>query len=202
MKTIVIAAPDQLPPEMADDPSVLVLDPASLDEELMSMLEAASGGMLGEDDDESGEGALTDWASEEEKEHAHAKGGYGDEEDDEARSMSGEGDEDEDEYGKGDDDEDESGEGDDAMHDPETKFGKMGRGGRAGDEDEDESGEGADEDEFGKGMEEDIDESKAPSKGAMGYGKMGYGKMGRGKGGKGLPPLAAWARSMGGMGRR
>lgn len=194
MKTIVIAAPDQLPPEMADDPSVLVLDPASLDEELMSMLEAASGGMLGEDDDESGEGALTDWASEEEKEHAHAKGGYGDEEDDEARSMSGEG-----------DDEDESGEGDDAMHDPETKFGKMGygkmgRGGRAGEDDEDESGEGDDEDKFGKGMEEDIDESKAPSKGAMGYGKMGRGK--GAKGGKGLPPLAAWARSMGGMGRR
>lgn len=200
MKTIVIAAPDMLPPEMADDPSVLVLDPASLDEELMSMLEAASGGMLGEDDDESGEGALTDWASEEEKEHAHAKGsygrygGYGEEEDEEARSMSGEGDEDEDEDGKG----------DDAMNDPETKFGKMGRGrgGRAGEDDEDESGEGDDEDkESGEGMEEDIDESKAPAKGKMGYGKMGYG-MGRGKGGKGLPPLAAWARSMGGMGRR
>lgn len=186
MKTIVIAAPDQLPPEMADDPSVLVLDPASLDEELMSMLEAASGGMLGEDEDESGEGALSDWAAEEEQEHAHAKGGYGDEDEDEERQMSGEGD---------DEDEDESGEGDDAMHDPETKFGKMGygkmgRGGRAGEDEER-------DEESGEGMEEDIDESKAPSKGAMGYGKMG-----RGKGGKGLPPLAAWARSMGGMGRR
>lgn len=183
MKTIVIAAPDQLPPEMADDPSVLVLDPASLDEELMSMLEAASGGMLGEDDeDESGEGALTDWAAEEEQEHAHAKGGYGDEDEDEERQMSGEG-EDEDE---------EDGKGDDAMHDPETKFGKMGygkmgRGGRAGEEDEK-------DEESGEGEEEDIDESKAP------FGKGRFGKGARG--GKGLPPLAAWARSMGGMGRR
>jgi hypothetical protein len=185
MKTIVIAAPDQLPPEMADDPSVLVLDPASLDDELMAMLDAASGGMMGEDD-ESGEGALADWAAEEEKEPEHAKGGYGDEDEEETRQMSGEGDEDE-----------ESGEGDDAMDDPETRFGK---GGRAGDEDE----------ESGEGEEEDIDESKKPSgsgRGAMGYGKMGYGKMGYGKmghakGGKGLPPLAAWARSMGGMGRR
>lgn len=108
MKTIVIAAPDMLPPEMADDPNVLVLDPASLDDELLGMLDAASGGMMDEGM-EGGEGALADWAEEEESEPEHAKGGYGEDDADEDKMPYGRGKEDDDEmpFGRGADDDEE-----------------------------------------------------------------------------------------------
>lgn len=106
MKIIVIGAPESLPPELAENPDVIVVDPASLPEEMIQMLDAATGGMLaedGEETEESGEGPLSEWAGEEEKEHG--MGGYGDDtaEDDDTAGKG----EDEDPMGKGEDDDDE-----------------------------------------------------------------------------------------------
>ena len=151
MKTLVIGLPENLPPELADNPDVLVLDPETLGDDIVEALDAASGGMLlGEGLEEGGEGALEDWAKEEEAEHAH--GGEGGEEEDEDKDKEGA------KGGRGDDEEED-----------ENKFGKGGRG--ADDEEE--------EDKAGKG---------------------GRGRV-RGGRGAGLPPLAAWARTMAGSRR-
>lgn len=126
MKTVVIGMPEALPPELASNPDVLVVDPAMLPEEVLMALNEATGGMLGEEGDESGEGALTDWAGEEEREHG--MGGRGDEDEPEG----GEGDEEEkDPLGGEGEDEDGamSGEGDD--EEEKEKGGSRGRGGRA-----------------------------------------------------------------------
>jgi len=176
MKTIVIAAPDMLPPEMADDPNVLVLDPASLDDELLGMLDAASGGMM--DDMEGGEGALADWAKEEESEPEHAKGGYGEDDADEDKMPFGRGKEDDDDmaYGRGkEDDED------------EMPFG------RGADDDEEMDREGS-----GSGDEDDDEIAKLKKEAGAGRGRFA----GKGKSGRGVPALSAWARSMGGFGHR
>ena len=105
MKILVIAAPDMLPPELAANPDVVVVDPASIPEELMVALDEAAGGMLGDADADGGEGPLTNWAGEEEREHG--MGGYGD-------------------------DDEKSGEGDDEETDEPKKLegGSRGRGGR------------------------------------------------------------------------
>ncbi len=116
MKTLVIGLPESLPPELADNPAVIVVDPATLPEELLAELDAASGGMLmAEDGEEGGEGPLEDWAGEEEKEHGMG-GREGDEEETEeerkAREESGEGDREEEDptggtYGMGDEEDEE-----------------------------------------------------------------------------------------------
>jgi len=196
MKTIVIAAPDMLPPEMADDPNVLVLDPASLDEELLGMLDAASGGMMDEGMD-GGEGALADWAAEEEKEPEHAKG-YGDEDADEDKMPFGRGkmygmgdDEDEDEdkmpFGRGKDDDDDMAYGRGKDDDDDMPFG------RGEDDDEEMSREGS-----GEGDEDEDEIAKLKKEAGAGRGRFG----GKGKSGRGVPALSAWARSMGGFGSR
>ena len=128
MKILVIAAPDMLPPELAANPDVVVVDPASIPEELMVALDEAAGGMLGDADADGGEGPLTNWAGEEEREHG--MGGYGDDDEksgegeDEDGAMNGEGDDD--------DDDEKSGEGDDEETDEPKKLegGSRGRGGR------------------------------------------------------------------------
>lgn len=113
MKTLVIGLPESLPPELADNPDVIVVDPQTLPEEVLAALDSASGGMLmGEDgEQDGGEGPLEEWAGEEEKEHG--MGGYGDDEDDkgggaddeEKDPLGGEGDEEDDaRAGMGDDD--------------------------------------------------------------------------------------------------
>lgn len=129
MKILVIAAPDMLPPELAANPDVVVVDPASIPEELMMALDEAAGGMLGDADAAGGDGPLTDWAGEEEREHG--MGGYGDDDDeksgegeDEDGAMNGEGDDDE-KSGEGDDDET-----DETDEPKKPKGGSRGRGGR------------------------------------------------------------------------
>lgn len=100
MKTLVIGLPESLPPELADNPDVIVVDPETLPEEVLAALDAASGGMLMDEDGaesvEGGEGPLDEWAKDEEKEHGMGgrDGGEGDEEKD---PLGGEGDEDEEE---------------------------------------------------------------------------------------------------------
>lgn len=137
MKIIVIGSPEALPPELAENPDVLLLDPASMPPEVMAMLDEVSGGMI------SAEGPLEDWAGEEEREHG-MRGGRGD-------------DDEEDESGAGDDDEERSGEGDD---DEEERSGA----GYGGDEEEEgmrqRSGEGDDE-----GKDKDKDKSAERGKG-------------------------------------
>lgn len=122
MKIVVIGTPDMLPPELAENPDVLLLDPSQLDGDMLAALDAATGGMI------SAEGPLEDWARQEEREPEHQ--GMGDEDEDE---RSGEGDdEDEDEtagsgYGPEDEDEDKSGEGDDEEEN-ENSPGPQGKG--------------------------------------------------------------------------
>jgi len=180
MKIIVIGLPENLPPELAENPDVIVIDPQQLGDDTMAALNAASGGLALEDE-KGGEGALVDWAQEEEAEHAH----------------SGEGPDDE----SFDDDEDEK---------KREGMGR-GRGGRAeGDRDSDmldeRGGEGDDEDEYdergGEGDDEDeYDDEDDDKPSGTGRGRMGRGKGGRGRGAL-MPPLAAWARNMvGGRGR-
>lgn len=174
MKTLVIGLPENLPPELADDPAVLVIDPQQLGDEVLTALNAASGGLLLEEG-EGGEGPLADWAGEEEAEHGMGRGGRGDEEDEKDRG--GEGpladwaaeEEAEPAHGRG-------GYGDDDEEPKDEERMGAGRGGRRG----------------GRGDEPEDEEPKD-----------GAGR-GRGRGGRGpaLPPLAAWARAMaGGRGR-
>lgn len=101
-KILFFGTPDALPPELAENPDVIVIDPETIDPELMQALDDASGGMLlGEGGEpppapEGGEGPLADWAGEEEREH-----GMGPEEDEEERKAAamGRGPEDEEEDG-------------------------------------------------------------------------------------------------------
>ena len=127
MKTLVIGMPDTLPPELAENPDVIVVDPSTLPEELLGMLNEASGGALLEE--EGGEGALSEWAAEEEKEPEHGGQGEGDnEEEDGEDKPGGEG------YGADDEEKDPlGGEGDDEDEDPSKKPPMGGqRGGRTG----------------------------------------------------------------------
>jgi len=104
MKTLVIGSPDALPPELADNPDVLVLDPETLPEELMAMLDEASGGMLMEDAMlAEGEEAPVDDLD------ADGMGGYGDPDEDEKNKGGGADDEEEDpiEGGEGPDEDEE-----------------------------------------------------------------------------------------------
>lgn len=78
-KIVVIADPEMLPPELADNPDVVMIPPDAVGDDLMAQLDAASGGLLAEG---GGEGPLEDWATEEEKEPEH--GGRGDDDDDAA----------------------------------------------------------------------------------------------------------------------
>jgi hypothetical protein len=143
MKTLVIGLPESLPPELADNPDVVVLDPSQLSDDMLASLDAETGGMLmGEDMPEGGEGALADWAKVEEREHG--MGGFGDDEDPEHD-------------GKGDDD--------DAEKDDERKaagqgYGRgYGRGGRGDDDAEEKKRDGM-------GDDDDAEEKKG-----MGYGR-------------------------------
>lgn len=128
MKTVVIGMPEALPPELATNPDVLVVDPAMLPEEVLAALNEATGGMLGEE--EGGEGALESWAKEEEAEHG--MGGYGDDEDKEREGGSEGDDEEKDPIGGEGEDEDgreSGGEGED--EEEREKSAMRGRGGRA-----------------------------------------------------------------------
>lgn len=120
MKILVIAPPDMLPEELATNPDVVVIDPATMPEEMLAALDDVAGGMLGDADAEGGEGALTDWAGEEEREHG--MGGYGDDEEAKAdKDASGEGEGDEEDLG---------GEGDEDEDKKKGASGSRGRGGR------------------------------------------------------------------------
>lgn len=156
MKTVVIGMPEELPAELAANPDVLVIDPATLPEEVLAALNEATGGMLGE---EGGEGALESWAKEEEAEH-----GMG---------------------GRGDDEEDAEGGGADEESDP--------IGGEGEDDDGTMSGEGDEEPEKKPdGMRGRGGKASPPRRFDMNI-------SGRGAA---VPPLAAWAKAMGGRGGR
>jgi len=79
-KIVVIAAPEMLPPELADNPDGVMIPPDAVDPDTMAALDAASGGLLAEGEG-GGEGPLEDWAKEEEKEPEHGAG-RGDDDDD------------------------------------------------------------------------------------------------------------------------
>jgi hypothetical protein len=173
MKTLVLGTPESLPPELADNPDVIVLDPSELDDDMIASLDAAVGGMLLGEDGESGEGDLVEWAEEEEKEHAHAddedgKGGYGDDEEEDEEKKH----EDEEEDGKG---------------NPLNPFSKRNLAAMAG-------GMG----HYGKGDDEEEDEEK--KKRDEDDAEAGKGARRGGRGGS-VSPLSAWARAMGGRGR-
>ena len=61
MPIIVIADPETLPPELADNPDVVMIPPDAVGDDLMAQLDAASGGLLGAaPPPEGGEGDLDD----------------------------------------------------------------------------------------------------------------------------------------------
>lgn len=126
MKKILVASPEMIPPELASDPDLIVIDPAQLSDECVMALDEASGGLL------SAGGPLTDWAGEEEREHAE-----GDDADDPEKR---------DADGRGDDEED-----------PEKR--DAGRRGR-GDEDDEDKDKPADAGRRGRGYGDDEDEEK------------------------------------------
>lgn len=89
MPILVIAAPEEMPPELAENPDVVVIDPATIDPDLLEQIVTAAGGMIEDPDGEqmNGEGPLSDWAGEEEKEHG--MGGYGDDEEEDPEKRDG-----------------------------------------------------------------------------------------------------------------
>lgn len=170
MKIVVIADPESLPPELSDNPDVVIVPPDAVDEATMAALDAASGGLLG-----SGEGALEDWAGEEEREPEHSGSGEDDEDGGEGR---GEDDIAEGGEGRGEDDEEKGGEG---RGEDEDKSGEGRRGGRGGNPFErdarQDSGSGR---RAGRGRGDDEkDEEKGGS-------------------GRGRSPLSAWMTSLAG----
>jgi len=169
MKIIVIADPEMLPPELSDNPDVVIVPPDAVDEATMAALDDASGGLLG-----SGEGALEDWAGEEEKEPEHSGSGEDDEDGGEGR---GEDDIAEGGEGRGEDDEEKGGEG---RGEDEDKSGEGRRGGRGGNPFErdarQDSGSGR---RAGRGRGDDEDADKGGS-------------------GRGRSPLSAWMTSLAG----
>ncbi len=101
MRKILIAMPEELPPELATDPDVLVVSPEMIPPEVMAMLDEATNGAL------SGSGALEAWAGEEEREHGMA--GLDDDGAEESAQRGGKGDdEDEEKSAEGDDEDEES----------------------------------------------------------------------------------------------
>lgn len=177
-KIVVIAEPEMLPVELADNPDVVIVSPSMVGEDIIAALDDASGGLLG------GAGELTEWAKEEEAEPAHS--GSGDDEEE----PSGEGDDDL-PSGEG-DDEEPSGEGygDDDLPagegDDEEEPSGSGRGRR--------SGRGDDE-------EERVGGSGRGRRGGRGRGR-GDDEERVGGSGRGRSPLAAWVASQTGGGRR
>jgi hypothetical protein len=171
MKTLVIGLPESLPPELADNPDVIVVDPETLPEEVLQALDAASGGMLmetdGEETVEGGEGPLDDWAKDEEKEHG--MGGRAGEEDDEEKGGGADDEEKDPLGGEGDDDKD------------------MTRGGEAG--------YGPDEDEEERKRAAAAGGSRGGRRGGSGFGVTISGR------GAAIPALTSWARAMGRGGR-
>ena len=169
MKIVVIADPESLPPELSDNPDVVIVPPDAVDEATMAALDAASGGLLG-----SGEGALEDWAGEEEREPEHSGSGEDDEDGGEGR---GEDDIAEGGEGRGEDDEEKGGEG---RGEDEDKSGEGRRGGRGGNPFErdarQDSGSGR---RAGRGRGDDEDADKGGS-------------------GRGRSPLSAWMTSLAG----
>jgi hypothetical protein len=172
-KIVVIADPEMLPPELSDNPDVVIIPPASVDEACMAALDEASGGLLG-----SGEGALEDWAKEEEAEPEH--------------SGSGE-DEDADKDGKGDEDMPAgSGYGEDAQRIDDAADVSA----RGEDEDEDKSGK---ENPFVRDARQDAGSGRGRRSG-RGEDDETEKRGGEGRSGRGRSPLAAWVQSQ--TGRR
>ena len=169
MKIVVIADPEMLPPELSDNPDVVIVPPDAVDEATMAVLDAASGGLLG-----SGEGALEDWAGEEEKEPEHSGSGEDDEDGGEGR---GEDDIAEGGEGRGEDDEEKGGEG---------------RG-----EDEDKSGEGRRGGRGGNPFERDARQDSGSGRRA-GHGRGDDEDADKGGSGRGRSPLSAWMTSLAG----
>ena len=174
MKTIVIAEPEMLPPELAGDPNVVIVPPAMVSEECFALLDEASGGLVLGD----GTGDLVEWAEEEESEAAHAGG-----EDDEESDASGEDDE----------ESDASGEVREGRAHPAWKA-EMGE-----DEESDASGR-----RYGRGRGEDDEESDASGRRyGRGRGRgRGRGEDDEEKDASGRRnargPLASWARRVAG----
>jgi len=171
MKIVVIADPESLPPELSDNPDVVIVPPDAVDEATMAALDAASGGLLG-----SGEGALEDWAGEEEKEPEHSGSGEDDEDGGEGR---GEDDIAEGGEGRGEDDEEKGGEG------------------RGEDEDEDKSGEGRRGGRGGNPFERDARQDSGSGRRA-GRGRGDDEDADKGGSGRGRTPLSAWMTSLAG----
>ena len=172
MKIVVIADPEMLPPELSDNPDVVIIPPDSVDEACMAALDEASGGLLMA----GGDGPLEDWASEEEKEPEHSGSG----EDDEDEKKGGEGEDDLPEggsgYGEGDEDEKKGGEGRGDDEDKPSGEGR-GRGGNPFERDaRQDSGSGR---RAGRGRGDDEDADKGGS-------------------GRGRSPLSAWMTSLAG----